>query len=463
MNYIIYLTSKKEYGVKKEGGKRALKVFKNKKEAWDYAQSLADKNNGKVIDQTILSSNKKKTKKSKKKIKKMVLSFVVCFILIPIFYLVADHYGWLKKEEFIPIKPTAGVVYDDFQIHMMQLGNNKNGDAIYIKAGENDILIDAGVLDTTTIKNYMKGYITDNKLEYLIVTHGDSDHIEGMVGSGKNPGILDSYEIDTLIDFSYTTKNLKTEKGNLTTYGEYVEKRDALVSNNKLKHFTAKDFFDNYQKSKGPISLGTDIEMEILWNKFYFEQSSDENNHSVVTRFRVKDRYYLLTGDLEKEGETAFVEHYKNDNMRVDFYKAAHHGSKTSSNENFLNLIQPSICAVSCSAGNSEYTANYLNVFPTQDFVTRIKKYTTQVYVTSNGMGDKEEAMNGNIIISSNGENTGVASTNDQNELKELKDTEWFNMKIYVKEDNSFVSGKAKKDYFTKDTEGVKEVPFRTW
>lgn len=78
-------------------------------------------------------------------------------------------------------------------------------------------------------------------------------------------------------------------------------------------------------------------------------------------------------------------------------------------------------------------------------------------------MGDKEEAMNGNIIISSNGENTGVASTNDQNELKELKDTEWFNMKIYVKEDNSFVSGKAKKDYFTKDTEGVKEVPFRTW
>lgn len=456
MNYIIYLTSKKEYGVKKEGGKRALKVFKNKKDAWDYAQSLANKNKGKVIDQTALTSTKKTTKKSKKKIKKMILSFVVCFVLIPIFYLVADHYGWLKKEEFTPIKPTAGVVYDDFQIHIMQLGNNKNGDAIYIKAGENDILIDAGVSDTTTIKNYMKGHITDNKLEYLIVTHGDSDHIEGLVGTSKVPGILDSYEIDTIIDFSFTTKTT-------SMYNNYVEKRDALVSNNKTKHFTAKDYFDENQQSKGPISLGTDIEMEILWNKFYFEQSSDENNHSVITRFRVKDRYYLLTGDLEKEGETAFVEHYKNDNMRVDFYKAAHHGSKTSSNENFLNLIQPSICAVSCSAGNSEYTANYLNVFPTQDFVTRIKKYTTQVYVTSNGMGDKEEAMNGNIIISSNGENTGVASTNDQNELKELKDTEWFNMKIYVKEDNSFVSGKAKKDYFTKDTEGVKEVPFRTW
>ena len=67
MNYIIYLTSKKEYCVKKEDGKRALKVFKTKKEAWDYAKSLADKNKGKVIDQTILTSTKKKTKKSKKK------------------------------------------------------------------------------------------------------------------------------------------------------------------------------------------------------------------------------------------------------------------------------------------------------------------------------------------------------------------------------------------------------------
>lgn len=332
----------------------------------------------------------------------------------------------------------------------MQLGNNKNGDAIYIKAGENDILIDAGVQNTSTIKDYMKNYILDGKLECLIVTHGDSNHIEGLIGSKNVPGILDSYEIETIIDFPLTTKT--TMK-----YNQHVEKRDALVSNNKTKHFTAKDYFDENQKSKGPISLGPDLEMEIMWNKFYFESSMDENNHSVVTRFRYKNKYFLLTGDLEAEGEKAFVEHYQNENMQVDFYKASHHGSKTLSNADFLNMIRPSICAVSCLAGNSEYTANYLNVFPTQAFITRIKEFTTKVYVTSYGMEEVEKSMNGNIIVSSSGNDVALASMNN---LIELKDTEWFQRKIYVNESNEFVLGKGKKDYFTKDTPNVREVLF---
>ena len=63
----------------------------------------------------------------------------------------------------------------------------------------------------------------------------------------------------------------------------------------------------------------------------------------------------------------------------VDLYKAAHHGSKTSSTMDFLNLIQPKMCVVSCSAGNPEYTSNYLNVFPTQTFVSNISKFTDKV------------------------------------------------------------------------------------
>ena len=154
-------------------------------------------------------------------------------------------------------------------------------------------------------------------------------------------------------------------------------------------------------------------------------------------------------------------EHYKNKNFpNVDLYKAGHHGSKTSSNADFLSLIKPSICVASCSAGNSEYTNNYLNVFPTQDFVTRISKYTNQVFATSYGMDSKEKPLNGNVIVSCDGNSTAVACSNN---VTLLKDTEWFNSKIYVKKDNTFTSGKAKKDYFTKDTEGVKEVPFRIW
>lgn len=59
MNYIIYLTSKKGFAIKKEDGKRAIKVFKTKKEALDYAKALANKNHGKVIDKTNITTSKK--------------------------------------------------------------------------------------------------------------------------------------------------------------------------------------------------------------------------------------------------------------------------------------------------------------------------------------------------------------------------------------------------------------------
>lgn len=332
----------------------------------------------------------------------------------------------------------------------MQLGNNKNGDAIYIKAGDNDILIDAGVSDTSTIKAYMNNYIADNKLEYVIVTHGDSDHIEGFAGTNKEPGIFASYKVDNVID-SISSKTT-------ATYNSYKTARD----NSGANHYLASDCFNEKNGAKRVYNLTDNISMEILWNYYYWNtDKSDENNNSVITRFKYNDHYFLLTGDLEGNGEKKFTEYYSDkDFPTVDLYKAAHHGSKTSSTMDFLNLIQPKMCVVSCSAGNPEYTSNYLNVFPTQTFVSNISKFTDKVYATSYGMDSEEKPLNGNIIVSTNGEEVGVAASNN---LTILKDTEWFNSKIYIDEKNNFTTSKGKKDYFTKDTENVKEVVFRQW
>ena len=184
MNYIVYVTSNKKFGVKKEGSNRATKTFDNKSNALKYAQQLAKKNGGKAIDKTSSLETKvnKEIKKTKRKAKNKVKKFIISLLL----FLVVSAVSYISYRYFNPInqKPQAvtGVIYDNLQFHFMQLGNNKNGDAIYIKAGETDILIDAGVSDTTTIRNYMNPYIKDNKLEYVIVTHGDSDHIEGFYG-----------------------------------------------------------------------------------------------------------------------------------------------------------------------------------------------------------------------------------------------------------------------------------------
>ena len=468
MKYIVFKTSSGKYGVKKEDGVRAIKTFDNEEDAKKYAEEMTKKSNQttkknnkttsksksstKQNDDLITKEVKKQTKKAKRKMKKIIIS-IITLIIVSLISFVFYKYIY-PRFAFNPIQAMIGTIYDDFQIHFMQLGNNKNGDAIYIKAGDNDILIDDGASDTTTIKNYMNKYVKDNKLEYVIVTHSDSDHLEGIVGTKSNPGILESYEIDTLIDFNYVVKETQL-------YKNYIEKRDNLVSANKIKHLTAAECLDNGNKDEASYDLGNGISMNILYNKYYFEPSKNNNDHSVITLFKYNNHNFLLTGDLEEDGETAFVEHYKNKNFpNVDLYKAGHHGSKTSSNADFLSLIKPSICVASCSAGNPEYTNNYLNVFPTQDFVTRISKYTDQVFATSYGMDGKEKPLNGNVIVSCDGNSTAVACSNN---VTLLKDTEWFNSKIYVKKDNSFTSDKAKKDYFTKDTEGVKEVPFRIW
>jgi hypothetical protein len=72
----------------------------------------------------------------------------------------------------------------DLSIHFLELGNKYTGDCVYVNYGEIDILIDAGSRQSsaTTIKAYINNHIQDNKLEYVIVTHGHQDHIAGFTG-----------------------------------------------------------------------------------------------------------------------------------------------------------------------------------------------------------------------------------------------------------------------------------------
>jgi len=144
---------------------------------------------------------------------------------------------------------------------------------------------------------------------------------------------------------------------------------------------------------------------------------------------------YLFTGDLEEKGEEYLVSY--NTLGKVKLYKAGHHGSKTSSNDCLLEVIQPEIVVVTCVAGSVEYKQKFSNTFPTQLFIDRISKWTDKVYVTT--VGEVEEvvdkdgntkfkdagfsSMNGNVVINVDKNNIDVTCSN--NNLK-LKETDWF-------------------------------------
>ena len=321
----------------------------------------------------------------------------------------------------------GAVTSGDLSIHFMELGNNSNGDSIYIKAGDTDILIDAGSStgSATTIEKYVDQYCTDGKLEYVIATHGDTDHIAAFVGTTKTPGIFDYYECETIIDFARTGKN--TDMVN-----NYYAKRDAEVALG-AKHYTALQCAKELDGAQKIYELADGITMEILYQKYYETSTSNENDYSVCILFTQGENHYLFLGDLEEAGERSLVENNP-DLPEVELYKAGHHGSPTSANEVLLEVIKPKVVCVSCVAGHTEYTQNLLNTFPSQDFINRVARYTDKIYVTTEGKikynestgrwnSDGYLSMNGNITFSCI---NGVIEVHGSNNDTILKETQWF-------------------------------------
>ena len=292
------------------------------------------------------------------------------------------------------------VTMEDLQIHFMMLGNDATGDCIYIKAGETDIIVDAGSKpnSATAIKNYVDEYVTDGKLEYVIATHADLDHIAAF---GGETGLLKLYEIETVIDFPLTNKTTQTYQKYRATVNELVE--------NGTKHYTALECYKNENGASRIIELAEGIEMEILYNYFYENKTSDENDYSVCFMLRRGDEQFLFTGDLEKEGEEHLAEFY--DLGEVYLYKSGHHGSKTSNTLVLLEEIKPEVVVVPCVAFTQEYTSNLDNIFPTKIAIDNFNAVGVKHLYVPAMMSDNEqgfEAANGNIVVYSNSNGTYV-------------------------------------------------------
>lgn len=320
-------------------------------------------------------------------------------------------------------------VYGDLEMHFLELGNGYTGDSCYIKCGDVDILVDAGsrTSSSTTIANYLDTQVSDKKLEYIIVTHADRDHIAGFAGDSKNLSIFARYEVDTIIDFPLTNKVGSKETGVLK---DYYSERDSRVKKG-AKHYNALQCYNNTDGGQRTYKLSDTITLNILYNYYYENSSPDENNYSVCFQIEDGDNKYLFTGDLELEGEEKLVANNSLD--KVKLFKAGHHGSKTSSNDCLLDVIQPEVCVVTCCAGSVEYTQNLENTFPTQLFINRISKWTDKVYVTTVGTIAKDDSdkwkdvsytsLNGIVVVKVN---NGTLNVECSNNNTVLKDTDWF-------------------------------------
>lgn len=366
-----------------------------------------------------------KVYKKMSKTTKIIIALLIAIILIGGG---AFYYFYIYKKN-----NSSNIVKGELSIHFLELGNNYTGDCIYIKAGETDIIVDGGsrTNSSKTIQNYVNQYVTDGVIEYAIITHADRDHIACWAGDNSNQSLFDAYKVKTIIDFPKTDKTSDT-------YERYILQRNNEVENDGAVHYTALECYKNQNGGKREYTLSDGITLQILYNYYYENNTSDENNYSVCFMINQGSNHYLFTGDLETKGEEKLLEY--NTLPKITLFKAGHHGSGTSSTEALLSKIQPSYIAITCVAGNVEYSKRLYNTFPYQDVIDRMSTYTDNVLVTSCqemiNTGEKDnkgfdiysnegnaKSLNGTIIFSCNENEIEFKGLN--NSVK-FKDSQWF-------------------------------------
>ena len=138
-----------------------------------------------------------------------------------------------------------------------------------------------------------------------------------------------------------------------------------------------------------PCMFGKDIH-DILYpfENLEGKEIQDSNDTSVVDRLVFSSNSFLFTGDITQTAEKEIIN--KNIDVNSDVLKIAHHGSKTSTVEEFLKEVSPEIAVISVGKGNSYG-------HPTQEVLENLNKYGIKVLRTDE-MGDIKIISDGKII-----------------------------------------------------------------
>lgn len=241
---------------------------------------------------------------------------------------------------------------DEMQVHFIDVGQ---GDSTLITCGNHSMLIDAGDDSKgTTIQNYLQKQKVE-KLDYLVLTHPDADHIGGA------PVIITKFEIDKVFMSNY-------EKDN-KTYQKLIQALD----NKRLKYSTP--------KVGTQYSLGTATVTILAPNDEY----DNPNDSSIALLIQNGDNTFLFTGDAGEDAENDILNN-KID-ISADVYKVGHHGSRYSTFKDFFKAVNPTYAVISCGENNSygHPHAEILNILRTNG----VKVYRTDedgtIIATSDG------------------------------------------------------------------------------
>lgn len=255
-------------------------------------------------------------------------------------------------------------VYDLSKPHFLEVNffDVGQGDAIFIETPKrHQILIDGGPDSTILEKLGKEMPFYDKSLDLIILTHPEHDHMAGLIE------VLKRYKVENIL---WT--------GVLRDTAEYKEWQKLIAEEEA-----------EIKIAEAPQNISTrTVLVEVLYpfESFEGQEVKNTNNTSIITRLVFGEISFLFTGDAYKSIERKLIEN----EIDIDsgILKVGHHGSKTSTSEEFLKQVSPEIAII--QVGENRYG------HPHQETLEALAKYDIKVLRTD---------LNGDIKIFSDGEN----------------------------------------------------------
>lgn len=290
----------------------------------------------------LIKHNKKIKKKKRQALIRYSLTGWTIVLSAVLIYL-----GWIPRPEYHSVDAYESDQFAtrpsglNLEVHFIDIGQ---GDATLIVYDDFHILIDGGNNGTEEkLLDYLDKQQVDD-IEILVATHPDADHIGGLAE------VIDHYDVHLIIDSG--------ESHSSQTYKNYYEAVKRQQARGAI-YLEDADFI---------FPLSEQITFEIIETG---DDNGDRNNNSVVAKLSYSEIDFLFTGDMESKTEQKILDRQ----LEAEILKAGHHGSKTSSSNEFLDVVKPETVIISAGLNNSYG-------HPHRPLIDRLKHYTDDIYVT---------------------------------------------------------------------------------
>ena len=247
------------------------------------------------------------------------------------------------------------------EVHFIDIGQ---GDAIAVMLPDGKtFLIDAGsgtsvsAATRTEYMDYLSDILAIDVVDYLLVTHPDSDHVN------LASGVLEEYDVKNIYYNEYYTEGSKT-------YKTFMDDADAEAE-------TGATLYEIGAEEEKYTVTGDGYEFEIFapGNTGFEGAESAKNSMSIMCVLTYGGRTVLFTGDAEVETEEWFISLPEVADLDVDVLKVGHHGSESCTSQAFMEAIKPEYALISCDNGTAyghphAVTMNTLFAFGTVTYRT---------------------------------------------------------------------------------------------